>query len=79
MYVCCIRINGGNVYSIRELAENIQITDLLEKVYKIINEYEDLTSMIDDQQTMIDSIENIFNLFFNINEITVKTVNIIDT
>ena len=70
-----VDINDSNIYSIKELFDKLQITSIFSKFFdEKIKDSEALNQAIDDQQTMIESIEEIFDLLYNINEITIESV-----
>ena len=60
--------------SIKEIAEDLQITVILNDVEKYIKDSEKVSKTIDEQQALIDSIDELFDLLYNIKEKTVKTV-----
>ncbi|KAK8872036.1 hypothetical protein M9Y10_007794 [Tritrichomonas musculus] len=68
-----VEIND-NIYSIRELLDKLQITSIFSNFFdEKIKDSEALNQAIDDQPTMIESIEEIFDLLYHINEITIKS------
>lgn len=67
-------LTKSNMDSIKEIAEELEITFILSDVEKFINSSEKVSQAIDEHQTIIDSIENLFYLLYNIKEKTVKTV-----
>ena len=70
-----VEINDSNIYSIKELFDKLQIKSIFSKFFdEKIKNSETLNQAIDDQQTMIESIEEIFDLLYNLNEITIESV-----
>ena len=63
-----------NMNSIKDIAEDLKIDVILEKVNQFINNFDNLSQLIDDQQEDIDSIDNLFNLLCHINESSVLKV-----
>lgn len=69
-----IKITPKNVYILNELAEELQIDEILNDVRKYIEDGEIVFKTIDEQQEISDSIEEIFDWLYNIKTLTVEKV-----
>lgn len=69
-----IEITSSNMDPLRRFSEDLQIEFLIEKVDKFINSYENFNQVINDKQSIVDSVENLFELLYNQNKQTVDFV-----
>lgn len=69
-----INLTKSNIDSIKEIAEDLQITIFLDQIDNFIINSEKVLHTIEEQQNIIDSIDNLFDLLYNIKEITVEKV-----
>ena len=69
-----VDLNKNNMDSIKEIAEELQITLILKDVDNFINTSEKVSQTIDEQQTIIDSIEGLFEWLYKIKEKSVEIV-----
>ena len=69
-------IKSDNMDLLKEIAEKMQINCIIKQIDNYINYYENLSQKIDEQQTIIDSIDNLFNLLCNIKIHGIQKVNI---
>ena len=61
-------LTRNNIESIKEIAEVLQITVILNDVENYIKYTEKVSKTIDEQQALIDSIDALFDLLYNIKE-----------
>lgn len=66
--------NIHNINSLREMAEALQIDSILINTENYISDYENIIKRIEEQQKEIDTVDQIFNLLYHINEITINKV-----
>lgn len=69
-----IEITNSNMYSLKEISEDLQIKFISEGIEKFINDSEKVSQMIDNQETNINSIDEVFDWLYNIKEKTVDFV-----
>ncbi|KAK8892562.1 hypothetical protein M9Y10_029795 [Tritrichomonas musculus] len=69
-----VDITNDNMDILKEMSESLQITYIMKQVDDFINNYESFTQKIDEQQTIIDSIDNLFDLLYNINNYGIQKV-----
>lgn len=69
-----IEITTANMYSLKEIMNDLQITIFNEKIDKFIKMSEKVSQTIDDQETLIDSNEELFDWLYHIKENNVETV-----
>ena len=69
-----IEITKNNMDSLKEIAEDFQINCIIDEINKYINNSEKVAQSIDDQQTIIDSIDELFDWIYNIRDLTVNSV-----
>ncbi|KAK8838502.1 hypothetical protein M9Y10_033130 [Tritrichomonas musculus] len=61
-----VDITNDNMDVLKEMAESLQITYITKQIDNFINKYENFTQKVDEQHTIIDSIDNLFSLLYNI-------------
>ena len=69
-----VKITPDNMNFIKEIAEELQITYIIKNLDEIIAEYEKISDKIDEQQSNVEIIDNLFDLLYNIKEKTVESV-----
>ncbi|KAK8842926.1 hypothetical protein M9Y10_025792 [Tritrichomonas musculus] len=69
-----VPLNVNNMNTLKMIAYDLQITSILYDIDSSINEYEKISQAIDEQQIIIDSINELFDLLYNIKEKTVDSV-----
>ena len=69
-----ITVTSHNINSIKEIAEELKITPILEEIEHFVNEYDQFSHKLDEQQESIDQINELFELLSNIKT---KTVNFV--
>ncbi|KAK8837461.1 hypothetical protein M9Y10_036458 [Tritrichomonas musculus] len=69
-----VDITNDNMDVLKEMAESLQITYIIKQIDSFINNYQNYTQKIDEQQTIIDSIDNLFDLLYNIRNYSIQKV-----
>ena len=69
-----INIAPSNVYSLKEMADDLKIDLILPFIEKIIKENEKISETIDELQEATELNEKLFDWLYNIDKLTVKTV-----
>ena len=64
----------NNIYFLKEIAEDLKITKILPIINDIINNFENDSKVINEQQKMVDSIEELFGWLYNIENLKIETV-----
>ena len=67
-------LTKNNMDSIKEIADELQITIIFDDVEKFINTSEEVSKSIDDQQEIVKTNEDIFSLLYSIKDKTVEAV-----
>lgn len=62
----CVNLKSESMYSIKELAERLQINCIIKQIDDFINKYEKFSQKVDEQQKIIDSIDELFDLLYNV-------------
>ena len=60
-----IQITNNNMESLHKFAEDLQIDSILTKMDHFINNYQKAIDQIDDKQRIIDQVDQIFDLLYN--------------
>ena len=69
-----VSITTKNMDSIKEIAEELKISPILNEINNFLDDYEKFTEILDEQQESADQINDLFDLLSNIRQKTVKTV-----
>ena len=69
-----IKIKSNNMDILKEMAEDLKIDRILPLIDNFIDKYETFSKTIDEQQSTVDSIEELFGWLFNKQESTVETI-----
>lgn len=69
-----IKITSDNMHILNEMINDFQITVLMDKISTFIDDFEKVSQKIDDEQTIVDTIEEVFDWLYKIKELTVETV-----
>ena len=62
----CVNLKSETMYSIKELAERLQINCVNKQIDDFINNYEKFSQKVDEQQKIIDSIDELFDSLYNV-------------
>ena len=71
-----VDIKSDNMELLKEFAENLQINCIIKQVDNYINNYSKFSQKIDEQQAIIDSIDRLFDLLYNINKYGIEKVKV---
>lgn len=69
-----IDIKSDNMDLLKEIATDLQINCIKTQIDDFISNYEKFNEKVDEQQTIIDSINNLFDLLYNINNYGIDNV-----
>lgn len=69
-----VDITNENMDSLKEIAEDLQINCILQSIDNYINNYEKVTQRIDEQEEIIDKIDQLFDLLYNVKKYGVDKV-----
>ena len=69
-----VPLSNRNVDCIKEIAEDLGIESIFKTIDDFIDDNEEISKLIDDQQTVVDSVEEIFVALFNIKNDTIEKV-----
>lgn len=68
-----VTITPNNMDILKEVFEDLQIDFLSQKINDYIESYEKVSSTIDDEQSLIEPIDQLFDLLYKINEKNIST------
>ncbi|KAK8836958.1 hypothetical protein M9Y10_036992 [Tritrichomonas musculus] len=71
-----VDITTDNMQSLKKIAEDLQITPIIEDIDKYIKEHDQLMETVDDQQLSTESIEKLFHHLYHIKELPISRVKI---
>ena len=69
-----INITNKNMESLKKIAYDLKIELIIEKVENYIENYQNFSKKIDEQQTIIESINQLFDWLYNIQKYTIQFV-----
>lgn len=69
-----VQIATMSVEILRKISEDLQIDVIWNDLDKYVEEYEKTSEIINEQQTLIEKVDELFDYLFNINERTVSSV-----
>lgn len=69
-----VKITIDNIDTLKKIVEDFQIEDVYRTIDQNMDDFDRLNEEIDKQQTVVDSIEDLFNWLYNIQSLTIQKV-----